>query len=146
MSSPNIRISRLFVRKSPLQISKDRSVFFFKIMLNYIRLYLFRHLLNIEQKNHRYVSQISSSSIKLNSTMKNLISNHQYKEALDLFDKQPSIHTDATLVLALKASTKSSDHQRGINIHQQLPLKSLKNVHIQTTLIHFYSKFSQNNF
>ncbi|CAF1510566.1 unnamed protein product [Adineta ricciae] len=107
-------------------------------MLNYLRSYLIRHLLNIEQRNYRYVHQISPSSIKLNSTMKTLIANHQYKEALDLFEKKLSIHTDATFVLALKASTKLSDHQRGITIHQQLPLKSLKNLHIQTALIHFY--------
>ena len=72
--------------------------------------------------------------------MRNLISARQYKEALDLFDRKLSICTDSTFNLALKASTRLSDYQRGVRIHQQLSSKSLQNPFIQTSLIHFYSK------
>jgi hypothetical protein len=80
--------------------------------------------------------------MKLNSTMKNLISSKKYLQALDLFDKEFSICTNVTFTLALKASTKLSDEERGIRIHQQLTSTLLKDPFILTSLIHFYSKYS----
>lgn len=85
-------------------------------------------------------SSLSSSAIQLNLKMKKLIQSQQYKQALDLFEKQYSLSNDVTNTLALKACTKLEDHQRGIQIHQKLSLKSLNDSFIQTSLIHFYSK------
>ena len=74
--------------------------------------------------------------------MKQLIDLHQYRQALELFDQQSTRVTDVALNLALKASTKLADRDRGIRIHQQLSKRSLSNPYIQTSLMHFYSGFS----
>ncbi|CAF1006799.1 unnamed protein product [Adineta ricciae] len=107
-------------------------------MLNNICLSLVRYMLNMEKKHYRYVSNISSLSIKLNWNMKNLIDSQQYKEALNLFDKNQSIATNITHTLALKAATKLMNYQRGIYIHRQLSIQSLKDPFLLTSLIHFY--------
>ena len=109
-------------------------------MLNNICLSLVRSLLIIEQNNYRYVSNISSLSIKLNLNMKNLIASQQYQEALDLFDKNQPLTTNITHTLALKAATKSVNYERGVDIHRQLSTKSLEDPFLLTSLIHFYSK------
>jgi hypothetical protein len=72
--------------------------------------------------------------------MKDLISSRQYLQALDLFDRQLPIRTDASFTLALKAAAKLADYERGHRIHQQLSSNSMQNRFIQTTLMHFYSK------
>ena len=97
-------------------------------------------LFKFMKKDWRYFSQISSSPIKLNSTIKRLIVSRKYEEALDLFDRKFSECTNVTFTLVLKACSKLSDYHRGIRIHQQLPSKSLEDPFIQTSLIHFYSK------
>jgi hypothetical protein len=112
------------------------------MLKNIIRLCFVRYrcLSTLEKNQCRYLSSISPSSMKLSSTMKNLISARQYLQALDLFDRQIPIRTDASFTLALKAATKLADYERGHRIHQQLSSNSLQNPFIQTTLIHFYSK------
>ena len=72
--------------------------------------------------------------------MKDLIDARRYKDALDLFERQSQISTDATLNLALKACTKLADRERGARIHRQLSSKSHANPFIQTSLLHFYSE------
>ncbi|CAF1150597.1 unnamed protein product [Didymodactylos carnosus] len=70
--------------------------------------------------------------------MKKLIQCRQYKEVLDLFDRQSQVSTDATHTLALKACAKLRDRERGIRIHRQLSSQALQDPFIQTSLIHFY--------
>ncbi|CAF1029060.1 unnamed protein product [Rotaria magnacalcarata] len=70
--------------------------------------------------------------------MKKLIESQQYRQALDLVNRQRSICDQITFNLALKACTKLNDYQYGIRIHQQLSLEALENPFIQTSLIHFY--------
>ncbi|CAF1100411.1 unnamed protein product [Didymodactylos carnosus] len=99
---------------------------------------MIRRLFNIDQTKYRYFSIISSSPIKLNATMKKLIESRQYKEVLDLFDRQSQVFTDSTLTLALKACAKLCDRERGIRIHRQLSSQALRDSFTQTSLIHFY--------
>ncbi|CAF3517232.1 unnamed protein product [Rotaria socialis] len=70
--------------------------------------------------------------------MKKLIESQQYRQALDLVNRQRSICDQITFNLALKACTKLNDYQYSIRIHQQLSLKALENPFIQASLIHFY--------
>jgi hypothetical protein len=72
--------------------------------------------------------------------MKKLIDSKQYKDALDLFDRQSNVSTDSAFNLALKACTKLADRERGIRIHQKLSPQALQDPFIQASLIHFYSK------
>ena len=88
----------------------------------------------------RYLSQIPTSPIILDLTIKRLIASQKYEEALDLFDRRRSQCTNVTFTLALKACTKLSDYDRGIRIHQQLSSYLLEDPFIQASLIHFYSK------
>ncbi len=90
---------------------------------------------------------LSSSLIKLDLTMKELINLKQYQKALDLFEQLKS-STDVTINLALKACTKSNNYEYGLKIREQLSPKSLNNPFIQTSLIHFYSKslISESNY
>ena len=108
------------------------------------RFSIFRRLLTQYKQTNEISSSISSSSssstIKLGSTMKQLIDSKQYQKALDLFDQESKISSNIIINLALKACTKLNDYQRGMKIQQQLSSKSLENPFIQTSLIHFYSK------
>jgi hypothetical protein len=72
--------------------------------------------------------------------MKKLIDSKEYKKALDIFYKQSQFQTNASINMALKASTKLNDYKRGMNIIKQFSKDSLKNPFIQTSLIDFYSK------
>ena len=84
---------------------------------------------------------VASSALKLNSKIKQLIESRQYRQALDLFDKQSHLSTNSTITLALKASTLARSYKHGVQIHQQLSKQSLTNPWIQTSLIHFYSEW-----
>ena len=88
----------------------------------------------------RLVTRVSSRSFSSNASykMKELINVRRYKEALDLFDHPSQVSNDFSLSLALKACTKLGLRERGIQIHQGLSTKSLENLFIQSTLIHFY--------
>ena len=72
--------------------------------------------------------------------MKKLMDSRKYREALDLFQRQPQMSSDTTLIFALKAAALLRDRERGVAIHQQLSSSSLRNPSIQTSLIHFHSK------
>jgi hypothetical protein len=78
--------------------------------------------------------------------MKKLIDSKEYKKALDIFYKQSQFQTDASINMALKASTKLNDYKRGMNIVKQFSKDSLKNSFIQTSLIDFYSKSFTHSF
>lgn len=96
---------------------------------------------NINRFRIDYLSSFStlSSTVKLNSKMKQLIDSHRYEQVLDLFHKQSEISTDKTIVLALKASTKLRNSQFCIQVHQNLSANSQNNPLIQTSLITCYS-------
>ena len=131
-----------------LLIFIDNLYFHFILMLLNVftanRFSIFRRLLTQYKQTNEISSSISSSSssstIKLGSTMKQLIDSKQYQKALDLFDQESKISSNIIINLALKACTKLNDYQRGMKIQQQLSSKSLENPFIQTSLIHFYSK------
>ncbi|CAF1067251.1 unnamed protein product [Rotaria sordida] len=103
---------------------------------NFISIYRFQRLLSIYNKSNE--KSTISSSIKLNSTVKELIDAKQYNQALDLFDQNFEICTDYTIDMAIKACTVSNDYKRGINIQQKLSSSSLNSCYIQTSLIRFY--------
>lgn len=84
----------------------------------------------------------TSSSPKLSATMKTLVDSGSYREALQLFYKSPHVQNDPSVTLALKCAMKLQDYQSGMKIHRQLSSKSLKNPWVQSTLIHFYSKWA----
>ncbi|CAF4838862.1 unnamed protein product [Rotaria sp. Silwood1] len=88
-----------------------------------------------------YSISSSSSSNKLNSTMKILIDSKQYKKALDLFNKQSQISTNFTINMAIKACTKLRDYQTGFKILEEFSSKSRNDPYIQTSSIHFYMQF-----
>jgi hypothetical protein len=100
---------------------------------------IFRRFSSLAQKRH-FIPSISSSSVKLDLTMKKLIDLKQYEKALDLYDQQSQIYSDVSINMALKACTKLYDYKRGIHIQQKLSSQSLNNPFIQTSLIHFYSE------
>ncbi len=106
---------------------------------------MFRRLLFSYMRTSK-LSFVSFSSTELNSTMKKLIDSKEYKKALDIFYKQSQFQTDASINMALKASTKLNDYKRGMNIVKQFSKDSLKNSFIQTSLIDFYSKSFTHSF
>ena len=107
------------------------------------RISIFKYLLFQYTKREKPLTlSSSSSSLKPDWTMKNLIDSKQYRKALDVFDRQleMSISNNYSISLALKACTKLSDYERGIQIHRQIPPELLNNSFVQASLIHFYSK------
>jgi len=111
-------------------------------MLRLNTLLVFRRCLSLCEKRYKIssISSSSSSSTKLDLTMKKLIDSQQYEKALNLFDQQSESSTDICITMALKACTKLQDYKRGMNIQRQLSSRSLNNPFIQTSLIHFYSE------
>lgn len=97
-----------------------------------------RPLISFHQFSWRYFSSVS---MKLHAEMKKLIDSQKYQNALELFHRQFQNSTDPTVTLALKASSILRDYQSGIRIHRQLSERSTKNPWIQSSLIHFYSKY-----
>ena len=86
-------------------------------------------------------STLSTSSLtQLDMTMKRWVDSKQYRQALDLFEQQPTHRTNVSINMAIKACTAINDYQRGTDIIQHLSLFSMKNPFIQTSLIRFYSK------
>jgi hypothetical protein len=86
----------------------------------------------------------NSTQINIETEMKNLNGRKEFVKAIALFDKHKHKHqempTDRAVVQALKACTRLGDVKRGVNIHKELANHSLKDVYIQSALIHFYSK------
>ena len=78
----------------------------------------------------------------LSGKMKKMIDARQYKDVLDLLERQSQPVDDTVFNIALKACTKLNAFHHGIKLHQQLSEKSLANPFIQSSLIHFYSKYN----
>jgi hypothetical protein len=85
----------------------------------------------------------STQSVDVNSKMKKLIDSQQYRDALALFDRQAERFTDASLCLALEASTRLKDDDRGMRIHKQLSKQATTDSRTQNALIRFYSRSSR---
>ncbi|CAF0992679.1 unnamed protein product [Adineta steineri] len=64
--------------------------------------------------------------------------NKQYKEALNLFDKQSKSPRDVIIYMGIKACIHLKEYQRIIEIEQKLSPAALNNPYIQTILIQFY--------
>ena len=85
----------------------------------------------------------NSRVIHLDSEMKKLNDRKEFAKVIALFDKHKheQIPTDRSIVQVLKACAQLRDVKYGVKIHKELSNHSLKDVYIQSTLIHFYSKF-----
>lgn len=81
--------------------------------------------------------------VHVESQIKNLNDRKEFSKAIALFNKHKheQIPTDRSIVQVLKACTQLRDVKLGIKIHKELSNHSLKNVHIRSSLIHFYSEF-----
>ena len=111
---------------------------------------LFQYMLNIHRSSALRLSSyfrrqicltLSTSSLtQLDSTMKRLVDSKQYHQALDLFHKQSTRHTDISVNMAIRACIGLQDHQRGYDLIRTLSSDSLKNYYTQASLIRFYSK------
>ena len=73
--------------------------------------------------------------------LKRFFDSKQYHKALDLFEKQSQMRTDASVHMAIKACTELRDYTRGNDIIKHLPSHLLNNRDIQALLIRFYSRF-----
>ena len=86
---------------------------------------------------HKITSSVSNS---LDEDMKRHVKSKQYKQALELF-KQSSVHTDASINMALKACISLKDYEFGKQIEKQLSPSSQQNEFIQNSLFQLYSEF-----
>ena len=84
---------------------------------------------------------ISSPSTNLVGSMKKLIEEQKYQEALHIFDHNFTSASDAAISLALKACTKIKNLDYGRHIHRQLSLERINNPFINTALMNLYSKW-----
>ena len=100
---------------------------------------VFRNVAVIE---HRNILSFSTSSLLRNfgESMKVLIDQKKYQQALNLFNQNATSASDVAINLALKACTKLKNFEYGRNIHQQLSSEKINNPFIKTSLIHLYSK------
>jgi hypothetical protein len=72
--------------------------------------------------------------------MKKLMDDKEYKQVLDLFDKQTKPCNDVIIQMVIKACIHLNKHQRITDIQEKLSPQLLNNSYIQTTLIQFYSE------
>ena len=109
------------------------------IMINSL---IFRRILCFYEPRYRIQStlSLSSPSNEISSRMKKLLNEKQYREVLNLFDKQSKPWENVTVQMALEASIYLNEHQRIVDIEKKLPPSSLNNSYIQRTLVQFYSK------
>ena len=98
-----------------------------------------RRLISVRVLLQRFSTQ-STLPVDVESKMKKLLGARQYGDALALFDQQSGRFTDASLCLALEASTKLMDRARGIRIHRQLSKRATTDPRNQNALIRFYSR------
>ena len=87
-------------------------------MLTINNLSIFRRVSCLYKTIYISYSTSSSTTTKLDFSMKKLIDSKQYQKALDLFQEQSKLPTDISVNMALKACTKLHDYQRGINIEK----------------------------
>ncbi len=103
---------------------------------------MFRRILCFYQKTHtiQSISLSSSSSKDIYSIMKKLMDEKQYKQVLDLFDKQTKPCNHFITYMVIKACIHLNKYQRITDIQEKLSPQLLNNPYIQTTLIQFYSE------
>jgi len=94
----------------------------------------------VAQHTTNRLFSMSSSLMNMFASMRKLIAEQKYQEALDLFNRNSTSRTDFAITLALKACTKLKNLEYGSNIHQNLSSSSINNPFISTSLIHFYSE------
>lgn len=111
--------------------------------------------MSIKLFNHRSLSLIvlgkRSVTIQANfdfgKQLKSLNDNKQFKKTLALFDNYTKSNTETlssqAIIQALKACTKLRDVQRGEIIHHQISSHFKGDAYVVASLIHFYSKFSE---
>ena len=87
---------------------------------------------------------VNSSQLNIELEMIRLNERKQFTKTLDLFDKHQhrGTLTDRIIVQALKACTQLGSLERGQNIHKRLSSQLKNGIYVQTSLIHFYSKFA----
>ena len=87
---------------------------------------------------------VSSPQLNIELEMRRLNQTKQFTKTLDLFDKYQhhGTLTDRVIVQALKACTQLGFLERGQNIHKKLSSQLKNGIYVQTSLIHFYSKFA----
>ncbi|CAF1365864.1 unnamed protein product [Adineta steineri] len=106
---------------------------FDKIFHTYIRRFILVKKTNICQYS------ISSSLMNINRSMKNLLDEEKYQEALNIFKANyRSIVSDIAINFALKSCTKLKNLEHGKNIHQNFSSQIMSNSFLNTSLIHFY--------
>ena len=86
------------------------------------------------------VTLSTSSLTQLESNMKRLVDSKQYHQALDLFHRQSTRHTDISVNMAIRACIGLQDHQRGYDLIRTVSSDALNNYYTQASLIRFYSK------
>ena len=103
---------------------------------------IFRRILCFYEQRYRIQStlSLSSPSNEISFRMKKLLNEKQYREVLNLFDKQSKPWKNVTVQMALEASIYLNEHQRIVDIEKKLLPSSLNNSYIQRTLVQFYSK------
>lgn len=90
--------------------------------------------------------KFTESKLNIAAEMKKLNDQHRFHEALRLFDEQQSKQPDdLSINQALKACSKQRDFKRGLAIEKRIPVSSLENHYVRSSLINFYSVFSLND-
>ena len=83
----------------------------------------------------------------LNSMMKLYVSNNLSSKALDIYFKEQNnpMKNEATINLAINACTHIKDKEKFKLVHQHLLEKRIKNIEVDTSLIHYYSSINDIN-
>ena len=90
--------------------------------------------------------KVTESKLNVAAEMKKLNDQQRFHEALRLFDEQqPQQPDDLSINQALKACAKQRDFKRGLAIEKRIPVSSLQNHYVRSSLINFYSVFSFND-
>ena len=85
------------------------------------------------------------SEIDLLKQMISMNKKKQFKQTLELFDRQKEKHIakfpDSIITQVLKACTGVKDLQRGSAIHRLILSRCNEDAYLLTSLVHMYSKF-----
>ena len=82
--------------------------------------------------------------VTINSMMKMFVDNGLHSDAVALYHNTgKSMTNDVTHVLMLKACSNPNGYDEGIRIIKDEQLKSVRNIRLQNTLIHFYGTHSR---
>lgn len=95
--------------------------------------------------------RLASTSIRLDTRMKQLNDQKKYRQAMALFDALPQEKQPSTTTLAvdqaIRACLELNDLQRGVAISEKLSPTLMKNIFVQSRLIRLHSSsllFSRN--